>query len=139
MVKEGKAERIPTPINIIWENILMISIVGVIDSKQAQGLMNTMLQKISETEAKVIILDILGVATIDTAVVGYLVNITKATKLMGCECIISGISPSVAQSLVHLGVGLGDVTTKAALKDALELAFEKLSLEIREAPKKKAA
>lgn len=140
MAKEKKKVELPTPVNILWKDILMISIFGVVDSKRAQEIMDTMLTKILETEAKTIILDILGVAIVDTAVANHLLKITKATKLMGSGCIISGISPAIAQTLVHLGIELGDVATTATLKNALELAFKMIGIEvklIKEVAKKK--
>ena len=132
MAKENKEIQIPTPVTILWENILLIPIVGTIDSKRAQEIMNTMLAKVLETESKVIILDILGVTTVDSAVANHIVKITKATKLMGSDTIISGISPAIAQTLVQLGVELGEVVTTATLKDAVESAFKTLGLEVVE-------
>jgi len=131
MATSEQVTEIPTPVNMLWKNVLMVPIFGVLDSNRAQTLLDTMLQKILETESKVIILDILGVATVDTAVANHLVHITKACKLMGCGVVISGISPSIAQALVHLGVELGGVTTTATLANALELAFDNLGLEVR--------
>lgn len=130
----------PTPVTILWDNILMLPVVGIVDSKRAQEIMETILAKILETEAKFIILDILGTVNIDSAVANHLIKITKATKLMGCDCIITGISPSIAQTLVHLGVELKDIITRATLKDGLQTAFDALGVEIKEAkeaPKKR--
>lgn len=121
---------IPTPVNIIWEGILMISIFGHIDSSRAQEIMETMLNKLVDTGSKVIILDILGVATIDSAVASHLIKITRATRLMGCDSIVSGISPEIAQALVNLGVELGGVITTSTLANALESAFEMSGFEI---------
>jgi rsbT co-antagonist protein RsbR len=90
-----------------------------------------MLAKIKETSAKIIILDIQGVAAVDTAVANHLIKITKATKLMGCRCLISGISPAVAETLVQLGIELGDVATNATLRDSLGEAFTLLNFEVR--------
>jgi len=134
--------QIPTPVNVLWENVLMLSIFGEIDSKRAQEIMEVILAKIQDTEAKSIILDILGVATVDTAVANHLLKIARAAKLMGSQCIITGMSPSIARTLVHLGIGMEDVITKATLKDGLEMAFGFLSLEVRptkQAPIRKAA
>lgn len=128
---KGQAEAI-TPVTILWEKVLMLPITGVIDSKRAQEIMETMLGKIEDTQAKIIILDILGVATVDSAVANHLLKITKATQLMGCTCIITGISPTISQILVHLGVELRDVVTRVTLKDGLEVAFNVLNLEVRE-------
>ncbi len=124
-----------TPVSIVWDGILLLPIFGMIDSTKVQSTMEAMLEKILETEAKIIILDILGVAAVDSAVANNIVKITKATKLMGCDCIVSGISPAIAQTIVHLGVSLGEVVTKATLKDALELAFAACSLEVRDKTK----
>ncbi len=121
-----------TPVNIVWEGILLVPIFGIIDSRKAQNIMETMLTKILDTESKTIILDILGVAAMDSAIANHILKISKATKLMGCECIVSGISPSIAQTLVHLGVDLGQVVTRATLKDALQFAFKSAGLELKE-------
>ena len=136
MAPEKQEIPLPTPVTELWVNILMLPIVGAVDSKRAQEIMDTMLNKILETEAKTIILDILGVPTIDSAVANHLIKITKATQLMGSVSIISGISPKIAQTLVQLGVELGGVATTAALKDAVALAFDMAGLEV---VKKKAA
>lgn len=128
---------VATPVTVLWENILMLPIVGTIDSKRGQEIMETILAKILETEAKTIILDILGIATVDSKVASHLVKITQACKLMGSDCVISGISPAIAQTLVQLGVELGGVYTTATLKDAVVLAFDMTGLEV--VSKKKAA
>jgi rsbT co-antagonist protein RsbR len=129
--KNNSFDTIVTPVNILWDGILLIPISGLMDSGKAQSIMESMLEKILQTEAKTIILDILGVAAVDSAVANHIVKMSKATKLMGCDCLISGISPAIAQTLVHLGVNLGDVVTKATLKGALELAFANSHLEVR--------
>lgn len=120
--------KISTPAIKLWHRILILPVVGVVDSLRAQQMMNTMLKKIMEVSAKVIILDIQGVAAVDTAVANHLIKIAKATKLMGCRCIISGISPAVAETLVQLGIGLGDIATNATLQDALSDAFDIMNL-----------
>lgn len=133
MVKEKSNEvAVPTPVTILWKNVLMLPIVGIMDSKRGQEIMETILAKIQALEAKVIILDILGVPVIDSSVANHLIKITSATKLMGCSCIITGISPSIAQAVVSLGVELKDVATRSTLKDGVELAFGILGLEVRE-------
>lgn len=131
-----------TPIMILWKDILLLPIIGTLDSKRAQVIMEEMLKKIAETESKVIILDILGVATVDTGVAGHIVKMTKATRLMGCDCVISGITPEIAQTMVHLGIDLGSVITAAALRDAVMHAFDIRGYELvesKEALKKKMA
>ncbi len=120
-----------TPVTALWEDILMLPVVGIIDSKRSQDIMNAMLSKISTTQSKIIILDISGVAIVDTAVANHLIKITKATKLMGCECLISGISPTIAQTVVELGIDVGDVQTTATLRDALRIAFKNTGVEIK--------
>jgi rsbT co-antagonist protein RsbR len=92
--------------------------------------MNSILSKILETHAKVIILDISGVAVVDTAVANHLIKITKASKLMGCDCTITGMSPAVAQTIVELGIDTQHVTTTANLHDSLRMAFEEVGVVI---------
>ncbi len=121
---------IPTPVAVLWENILLLPIIGTIDSKRAQEVMETVLAKVLESGSKTVILDILGIATVDSKVAAHLVKITQACKLMGANCIISSISPAIAQTLVQLGVELGDIYTTATLKDAVMLAFDMLGFEI---------
>jgi rsbT co-antagonist protein RsbR len=120
-----------TPIHLIWDDILMLPLYGVIDSKRGQEVMESVLDKILQTQSKVIIIDILSIATVDSAVANHLIKITQATKLMGAECIISGISPAIAQTLVALGVELSGVTTRSTLKSALEKALELLKLTVQ--------
>jgi len=121
-----------TPVNILFKGILMIPITGTVDSKRAQEIMESILAKILDTEAKVVILDILGVASIDSAVAAHLVKITKATTLMGCQAVITGISPAISQTLVHLGVDLEGVASRSTLAGGLEIALDILGLEIRQ-------
>jgi rsbT co-antagonist protein RsbR len=122
-----------TPVTAIWRDVLLLPIVGVVDSKRSQDIMSAMLSKIAEAHAKVIILDISGVAIVDTAVANHLIKITKATKLMGCECTISGVSPAIAQTIVELGIEVGEVRTTATLRDALEAAFRDVGIAIADA------
>jgi rsbT co-antagonist protein RsbR len=120
-----------TPTIQLWDGVLVLPVVGVIDSMRAQYMMESVLNKILQVYAKVIILDIQGVAAMDTTVANHLIKITKAAKLMGCECILSGISPAVAQTIIHLGVEMSEINTRATLKDALSVAFSLLDLEVR--------
>lgn len=121
-----------TPVTQIWSGILLLPLVGIIDSKRAQDIMNATLGKISQLQARVFILDISGVAVVDTAVANHLIKITKATRLMGCESIISGVSPAIAQTVVELGIDVGTVKTTATMKDALSDAFRRTGMEISE-------
>ena len=120
-----------TPVTAIWDGILLLPIVGIIDSKRAQEIMNVMLAKVADTQAEVAILDISGVGVVDTAVANHLIKITKATRLMGCETTISGISPAIAQTVVELGIDVGDIHTTATLRDALAFAFRRTGVEMR--------
>ncbi len=125
--------RMSTPVTAIWRDILMLPIVGIIDSKRAQEIMNAMLTAIADTQARVIIMDISGVGVVDTAVANHLIKITKATKLMGCECTISGLSAAIAQTIVELGIDVGNIKTMATLRDALAAAFRATGTTIRDA------
>jgi rsbT co-antagonist protein RsbR len=120
-----------TPVTHIWDGILLLPIVGLIDSKRARDVMNATLEKIAQSQARVFILDISGVGVVDTAVANHLIKISRATRLMGCESIISGVSPAIAQTIVDLGIEVGDVKTTATMKDALGMAFLQLDMEIR--------
>ena len=130
MGKEKWTEK-DTPVNVLWDNILMIPVFGNIDSKRAQDIMESMLKKIVETDSQTIILDILGVPTVDSAVANHIIKITRATKLIGCDAIVSGLSPEIAQTLVNLGVDLGEINTTATLAKALKLAFKMMGFEVR--------
>ena len=121
-----------TPVTEVWNDILMLPIVGIIDSKRAQDIMTAVLHKIADTHSRCLILDISGVAVVDTAVANHLIKITKATRLMGCTCTISGVSPAIAQTIVELGINVGDIRTTATLKDALRDAFNDLNLVLHE-------
>ena len=113
-----------TPVTSIWEGVLLLPIVGILDSKRTQDMMDSILDKISKTQATVTLLDISGVAIVDTAVANHLIKVTKSTKLMGCETIISGISPSIAHTIVDLGIDIGEMRTTATLRDALSMALK---------------
>ena len=114
-----------TPVVKLWEGILALPLIGTLDSARTQVVMENLLQSIVETGAEVAIIDITGVPTVDTLVSQHLLKTVAATRLMGAECIISGIRPQIAQTIVHLGVDLADVVTKATLADAFVLALKK--------------
>jgi rsbT co-antagonist protein RsbR len=118
-----------TPIAGLWDGILMLPIVGILDSRRAQDIMQRMLEQVAEKEAVVFILDISGVAVVDTAVANHLIRMTKAARLMGCETIVSGLSPSVAQTIVELGIEVGEMRTTGNLRDALREAFDRVGVE----------
>jgi len=119
-----------TPVTQIWEGVLLLPIVGIIDSRRARDVMNATLAKISETQARIFILDISGVGVVDTAVANHLIKITRATRLMGCACTISGVSPQIAQTIVDLGIDLGGIQTTATMRDALADAFRRVGMTI---------
>jgi rsbT co-antagonist protein RsbR len=122
--ESGKAMlEMSTPVTSIWEGILLLPLVGIVDSQRTQDIMEKVLSRISESQARVFVMDISGVVTVDTAVANNFIRITQATRLMGCDCIISGISPNVARTLVELGANVGEVRTTATLRDALQLAL----------------
>jgi rsbT co-antagonist protein RsbR len=119
-----------TPVTQIWSGILLLPIVGIIDSQRSRDIMNSTLTKIAETQARIFILDISGVGVVDTAVANHLIKITRATALMGCDCTISGVSPAIAQTIVDLGIDVGSVKTTATMKDALADAFHRVGMQI---------
>lgn len=114
-----------TPVVTLWEGILALPMIGTLDSSRTQIVMETLLQRIVETGADFAILDITGVPTVDTLTAQHLLKTVTAARLMGAECVISGIRPQIAQTIVHLGVDLGDIATKATLADAFALALTK--------------
>lgn len=123
-------DSISTPIAQLWDNILFLPLVGIVDSARAKDIMSAMLTKISATQSRIFILDISGVAVVDTAVANHFIKMTKATRLMGCQTIISGISPAVAQTIVELGVAIDEITTTNSMKDAIQLAFRQTNIHL---------
>ena len=119
-----------TPVTQIWDSILLLPVVGIVDSKRAQDIMNAVLSAINRTQCRIFILDISGVAIVDTAVANHLIKITKATRLMGCESTISGISPAIAQTMIELGIDVGTIKTTANMMDALNDSFRSLNFRI---------
>jgi rsbT co-antagonist protein RsbR len=123
-----------TPVVKLWEGILALPMIGTLDSSRTQIVMESLLQKIVETGSGVAIIDITGVPTVDTLTAQHLLKTVTAARLMGAECIISGIRPQIAQTIVHLGVDLGGVTTKATLADALAIALERTGRTVTRVP-----
>lgn len=113
-----------TPVIKLWEGVLAVPMIGTLDSNRTQLVMEALLQRIVETGSDLAIIDITGVPTVDTLVAQHLLKTVAAIRLMGAECIISGIRPQIAQTIVHLGIDLQGVTTKATLADALALALK---------------
>ncbi len=114
-----------TPVIKLWEGILALPVIGTLDSARTQVVMESLLQKIVETESEMAIIDITGVPTVDTLVAQHLLKTVTALRLMGADCIVSGVRPQIAQTIVHLGVDLQGITTKASLADALALALKR--------------
>ena len=114
-----------TPVVTLWDGILALPMIGTLDSGRTQIAMEALLQRIVETGSQIAILDITGVPTVDTLTAQHLLKTVTAARLMGAECIISGIRPQIAQTIVHLGIDLGDVITKATLADAFRIALSR--------------
>jgi rsbT co-antagonist protein RsbR len=129
---------ISTPVIRVWDGILALPIIGTLDSSRTQVVMENLLQEIVESGSTIAILDISGVPAVDSLVAQHLIKTVSATKLMGADCIISGIRPEIAQTVVHLGIDLSNVVTKATMASALRYAFGILKLEIKKIQKDKA-
>jgi len=119
-----------TPVVTLWDGVLALPVIGTLDSSRTQVVMESLLQRIVETGALIAIIDITGVSTVDTLTAQHLLKTVAAARLMGADCIISGIRPQIAQTIVHLGVDLGTVVTKATLADALAIALRRLGLTV---------
>ncbi|WP_266206288.1 STAS domain-containing protein [Pontibacter kalidii] len=126
---------ISTPVIRVWEGILALPIIGTLDSARTQIVMENLLQEIVNTGSSIAILDISGVPAVDSLVAQHLIKTVSATRLMGAECIISGIRAEIAQTIVHLGIDLSNIKTKASLASALQLAFSMRSVEVRKISK----
>lgn len=125
-----------TPVVKLWEGILALPIIGTLDSGRTQIVMESLLQAIVDTGSEVAIIDITGVPTVDTLTAQHLLKTVTAARLMGADCIISGIRPQIAQTIVYLGIDLADVTTKATLADAFKMALQRMRTTItRSQPK----
>ncbi|MDX2230007.1 MAG: STAS domain-containing protein [Leptolyngbyaceae cyanobacterium bins.349] len=124
-----------TPVVKLWDGILALPIIGTLDSARTQTVMESLLQKIVETGSDVAIIDITGVPTVDTLTAQHLLKTVSAARLMGADCIISGIRPQIAQTIVYLGVDLQDVITKSSLADAFALALQRRSLTVTRSQK----
>ena len=124
---------ISTPVIRVWDGILALPIIGTLDSARTQIVMENLLQEIVDTGSSIAILDISGVPAVDSLVAQHLIKTVSATRLMGAECIISGIRPEIAQTVVHLGIDLSNIITKSTLASALSYAFKVMRLEVRKA------
>jgi rsbT co-antagonist protein RsbR len=124
-----------TPVVKLWEGILALPIIGTLDSARTQVVMESLLDAIVKTNSRIAIIDITGVPTVDTVVAQHLLKTVTAARLMGADCIISGVRPQIAQTIVHLGINLLDVITKATLAAAFLLALQKLGISFSTAAK----
>lgn len=113
-----------SPVTKVWENILILPVIGTLDSQRTQVMMENLLQKIVKTGCTYSILDITGVPVVDTQVANHLLKTVASARLLGADCIISGISPAIAQTIVHLGIDLSAINTKATLQDAMIYAMK---------------
>ncbi|HTJ14097.1 MAG TPA: STAS domain-containing protein [Dinghuibacter sp.] len=127
----SEISEISTPVIRLWDGILGLPIIGTLDSARTQMVMENLLQEIVVTGSGIAILDISGVPAVDSLVAQHLIKTVSATRLMGAECIISGIRPEIAQTMVHLGIDLTGIVTKATLASALKYAFTILQLEVK--------
>lgn len=125
MRQQQELLELSTPVVQLWQNVLALPLIGTLDSSRTQVVMESLLQKIVDTGALIAIIDITGVPTVDTLVAQHLLKTIAAARLMGADCIISGIRPQIAQTIVHLGVNLDDVITKATLADAFVVALQR--------------
>jgi rsbT co-antagonist protein RsbR len=122
--QQEEITELSTPVVALWQGIVALPLIGTLDSSRTQVVMENLLQSIVDQGAEIAIIDITGVPTVDTLVAQYLLKTVAAARLMGADCIISGIRPQIAQTMVHLGVEL-NVASKASLADALALALHR--------------
>ena len=123
--QQQDALELSTPVVKLWDGVLALPLIGTLDSARTQVVMESLLQQIVDQKASIAIIDITGVPTVDTLVAQHLMKTVAAARLMGADCIISGIRPQIAQTIVHLGIDLQGISTKATLADALTLALKR--------------
>jgi rsbT co-antagonist protein RsbR len=128
--QQNELLELSTPVIKLWEGVLAVPMIGTLDSSRTQMVMEALLQRIVETEATIAIIDITGVPTVDTLVAQHLLKTVSAIRLMGADCIISGIRPQIAQTIVHLGIELQGISTKSTLADALSLALQRTGFRV---------
>lgn len=126
VIRQQRADmlELSTPVIKVWDKILTLPIIGTLDSRRAQMMMEALLQKIVESGSTIAILDITGVRTMDTLVANHLIKTVTAARLMGARCILTGVSPAIAQTMVQLGIDLTQITTRAQMADGIKLALE---------------
>jgi rsbT co-antagonist protein RsbR len=124
-------EELSTPVVQIWDHVLAIPLIGILDTSRAKNVMDVLLNKIVETRAEVVVLDVTGVATMDTQVTNHLLQTAASTELLGAECVITGIRPEVAQAMMHIGVDFTRLNTKRDLQEGLKYALARIGHNVR--------
>lgn len=137
--QQREIAELSTPVVKLWDGVLALPLIGTLDSERTQVVMESLLQSLIDHNAEIAIIDITGVPTVDTLVAQHLLKTVAAARLMGADCIISGIRPQIAQTIVHLGVDLNSVTTKATLADAFAVALKRTGLTVTRADAARAA
>jgi rsbT co-antagonist protein RsbR len=132
IIRQQRADmlELSTPVIKVWDKILTLPIIGTLDSRRAQMMTEALLQRIVDTGSTVAILDITGVRTMDTLVANHLIKTVTAARLMGARCILTGVSPSIAQTMVQLGIDLTEITTRAQMSDGIRLALEMIGRKV---------
>jgi rsbT co-antagonist protein RsbR len=128
--QQNEILELSTPVVRLWDNILALPLIGTLDSERTQVVMQNLLEAIVQTRSDYAIIDITGVPVVDTLVAQHLLKTVAAARLMGADCLISGIRPQIAQTIIHLGVDLSQVTTKATLADAFAVALKRGGLAV---------
>lgn len=126
--QQSEILELSTPVVKLWDGVVAVPLIGTLDSERTQSVMESLLGAILELNATVAIIDITGVPTVDTLVAQHLLKTVAAARLMGAECIVSGIRPQIAQTIVHLGVDLAGIITRATMADAIEVALGRRGL-----------
>lgn len=125
-------QELSTPIIQVWDQVLALPVIGIVDSLRAQEMMESLLDRVVSSQARCVIMDLTGVTMIDTKTADYLIKMVKASTLVGSQCIITGIGPAVAQTITRMGLDLQGIITLRDLRDGLKRAFAEMNLEVRE-------
>lgn len=124
-------DELSVPVIQVWEHILMLPLIGIVESRRAAQVLENLLSAVGRMSAEIVIIDITGVPVVDTSVAAYLLRAVQATQLLGCQSILVGISPEIAQTLVGLGVDFSRIITRATLQNGLEYALRQLNYDVR--------